>query len=89
MTIVLAYLMKKHGMSLSEALEHVKSRRPQASPNAGFMSQLQAFERFLHGALLPLLFLTNRCILLPKLAGVVCLLFYSMKHTHSPVPNSF
>ncbi|KAL6188717.1 hypothetical protein ACLB2K_040108 [Fragaria x ananassa] len=47
-TIVLAYLMKKHGMSLSEALEHVKSRRPQASPNAGFMSQLQAFERFLH-----------------------------------------
>ncbi|KAM5569281.1 dual specificity protein phosphatase 1-like [Rosa sericea] len=47
-TIVLAYLMKKHGMSLSEALEHVRSRRPQASPNAGFMSQLQDFERSLH-----------------------------------------
>ncbi|KAK3440880.1 hypothetical protein EUGRSUZ_B01140 [Eucalyptus grandis] len=48
-TIVVAYLMKKHGMSLSQALEHVKSRRPQASPNSGFMSQLQDYEKFLQG----------------------------------------
>uniref|UniRef100_A0A2P2JH78 protein-tyrosine-phosphatase n=1 Tax=Rhizophora mucronata TaxID=61149 RepID=A0A2P2JH78_RHIMU len=48
-TIVLAYLMKKHGMSLSQALEHVKSRRPQAGPNAGFISQLQEFEKSLQG----------------------------------------
>lgn len=51
MTIVVAYLMKKHGMNLSQALEHVKSRRPQAAPNSGFISQLQSFERALHGVL--------------------------------------
>ncbi|KAF7852307.1 hypothetical protein BT93_L4601 [Corymbia citriodora subsp. variegata] len=48
-TIVVAYLMKKHGMSFSQALEHVKSRRPQASPNSGFISQLQDYEKFLQG----------------------------------------
>ncbi|XP_056161705.1 dual specificity protein phosphatase 1-like isoform X2 [Syzygium oleosum] len=48
-TIVVAYLMKKHGMSLSQALEHVKSRRRQASPNSGFISQLQEYEKFLQG----------------------------------------
>lgn len=46
-TIVVAYLMKKHGMSLSQALEHVKSRRPQAAPNSGFILQLQNFEKAL------------------------------------------
>ncbi|CAK7333023.1 unnamed protein product [Dovyalis caffra] len=46
-TIVVAYLMKKHGMSLSEALAHVKSKRPQAGPNSGFISQLQDFEKSL------------------------------------------
>ncbi|KAK3440884.1 hypothetical protein EUGRSUZ_B01141 [Eucalyptus grandis] len=48
-TIVVAYLMKKHGMSLSQALEHVKSQRPQASPNSGFISQLEDYEKFLQG----------------------------------------
>ncbi|XP_044484650.1 dual specificity protein phosphatase 1-like [Mangifera indica] len=48
-TIVVAYLMKKHGMSLSEALKHVKSKRHQASPNPGFISQLQEFEKCLQG----------------------------------------
>ncbi|KAL7210270.1 hypothetical protein ACSBR1_031772 [Camellia fascicularis] len=43
-TIVVAYLMKKRGMSLSEALEHVRSKRPMAAPNSGFMSQLHEFE---------------------------------------------
>ncbi|OVA05514.1 Dual specificity phosphatase [Macleaya cordata] len=48
-TIVVAYLMKKRRMSLSQALEHVKSRRPLAAPNAGFMLQLQNFEKSLGG----------------------------------------
>ncbi|CAA2994697.1 dual specificity phosphatase 1-like [Olea europaea subsp. europaea] len=46
-TIVVAYLMMKNGMNLSEALEHVKRKRPVASPNSGFISQLQNFERSL------------------------------------------
>ncbi|KAF8401640.1 hypothetical protein HHK36_012586 [Tetracentron sinense] len=48
-TIVIAYLMKKHNMSLSQALDHVKSKRPQAAPNSGFMLQLQNFEESLRG----------------------------------------
>lgn len=49
-TVVVAYLMKKHGMSVSEALKHVKSKRPIASPNSGFMLQLQNFEKSLRGS---------------------------------------
>lgn len=49
-TIVVSYLMRKHGMSLSQALDHVKKRRPQAAPNLGFISQLQDFEKSLQGA---------------------------------------
>ncbi|XP_058192376.1 dual specificity protein phosphatase 1-like isoform X2 [Rhododendron vialii] len=48
-TIILAYLMKKYSMSVSEALKHVKSKRPIASPNSGFMTQLQNFEKSLQG----------------------------------------
>lgn len=55
MTIVVAYLMKKHGMSLSQAMGHVKSRRPQAAPNAGFLLQLQELEKSLQGSLLALI----------------------------------
>ncbi|XP_061990956.1 dual specificity protein phosphatase 1B-like [Rosa rugosa] len=50
-TIVLSYLMKKHGISLSHALEQVRSKRPQAAPNVGFISQLQDFEKSLQGSL--------------------------------------
>ncbi|XP_042967165.1 dual specificity protein phosphatase 1-like isoform X4 [Carya illinoinensis] len=50
-TIVVAYLMKKHGMSLLKALEHVKSRRSKAAPNSGFVSQLREFEKSLQGVL--------------------------------------
>ncbi|XP_062177157.1 dual specificity protein phosphatase 1 isoform X2 [Alnus glutinosa] len=46
-TIVVAYLMKKHGMSLDQALEHVKNRRAQAAPNSGFISQLKDLEKSL------------------------------------------
>ncbi|KAF8025797.1 hypothetical protein BT93_F2582 [Corymbia citriodora subsp. variegata] len=49
-TVVTAYLMKRHGMHLSRALEHVKTRRPQADPNTGFIVQLQDFESSLHNA---------------------------------------
>lgn len=44
-TIVVAYLMRKHGIGFSKAMELVKSRRPQAMPNFGFVSQLQQFEK--------------------------------------------
>ncbi|KAL2944794.1 Dual specificity protein phosphatase 1 [Bienertia sinuspersici] len=43
-TIILAYLIKKHGMTVSQALEYVRSKRPQASPNAGFIKQLQSLQ---------------------------------------------
>ncbi|KAJ0235737.1 Dual specificity protein phosphatase 1 [Hirschfeldia incana] len=48
-TIVIAYLMKKHGMTLTQALQHVQSIRPVASPNAGFIKQLQNLEKSLQG----------------------------------------
>ncbi|XP_060217684.1 dual specificity protein phosphatase 1-like isoform X7 [Lycium barbarum] len=48
-TIVIAYLMKKHGMSHSEAFQLVKSRRPVVSPNAGFMTQLENYDKTLKG----------------------------------------
>lgn len=48
-TIVVAYLMKKQGMSKSEALHHVRSKRSIASPNPGFRVQLKNFEKSLHG----------------------------------------
>lgn len=61
MTIVVAYLMKRHGMRLSEALAHVKSKRPQAGPNSGFISQLQDFEKSLQGALSLILLYVLTC----------------------------
>ncbi|KAL3626218.1 hypothetical protein CASFOL_029767 [Castilleja foliolosa] len=44
-TVVVAYLMFKNGMSLSEAMVHVKLKRPVASPNSGFMLQLEEYEK--------------------------------------------
>jgi len=32
-TVIVAYMMKTHGMSVFEALEHVGSTRPAACPN--------------------------------------------------------
>jgi protein phosphatase slingshot len=40
-TLVCAYLIKKHGMSVNAAIAHVKARRPKANPNSGFLLQLQ------------------------------------------------
>nr|CAB3473913.1 unnamed protein product [Digitaria exilis] len=47
--VVVAYLMKKHRMSLESALSLVRSKRPQVAPNEGFISQLENFEKFLQG----------------------------------------
>ncbi|XP_076920354.1 dual specificity protein phosphatase 1-like [Bidens hawaiensis] len=46
-TVVVAYLMKTHGMSSSKALNLVKSKRSVAAPNAGFILQLQRYEKSL------------------------------------------
>ncbi|XP_051184557.1 dual specificity protein phosphatase 1B isoform X1 [Lolium perenne] len=46
-TVVLAYLMNKHQMSLQSAMSLVKSKRAQIAPNEGFMSQLVNFEKSL------------------------------------------
>jgi len=43
-TIVIAYLMKYHKMTLKEAMEHVSEKRPIISPNLGFMNELRKFE---------------------------------------------
>nr|GEW28067.1 dual specificity protein phosphatase 1-like [Tanacetum cinerariifolium] len=44
---LLCHIDDKHGMSLSEALNLVKSKRSVASPNSGFMLQLQKYEKCL------------------------------------------
>lgn len=43
-SLCLAYLIKYHRMSLKDAYQHVKSRRPQIRPNVGFVKQLMEFE---------------------------------------------
>lgn len=49
-TVVTAYLMKQRAMRLSQALEHIKTRRHPAAPNRGFIVQLQDFESSVHSA---------------------------------------
>eukprot|EP00250_Pteridium_aquilinum_P002072 c12280_g1_i1 orf=534-1079(-) len=51
-TVVVAYLMNTYGMNFSEAFDLVRTKRPQASPNPGFVLQLKKFERKLKGALM-------------------------------------
>ncbi|XP_073008333.1 dual specificity protein phosphatase 1-like isoform X1 [Typha latifolia] len=48
-TVVVAYLMKTHQMSLARALSVVRSKRPHISPNVGFLTQLENFEKSLRG----------------------------------------
>lgn len=45
--------MKKRNMSLIEALDHVKNKRPQIAPNEGFIMQLHNFEKSLGGIIFP------------------------------------
>ena len=39
--------MEYHGMTLSQALDHVQHCRPQIQPNAGFWRQLQTYEQWI------------------------------------------
>lgn len=48
-TLVVAYLMRSHGMSLKAALGLVVRARPQVSPNTGFLQQLKKLEEELYG----------------------------------------
>lgn len=41
-TLICAYLIAKKKMTVSQAIKHVKDRRPIADPNRGFLVQLQA-----------------------------------------------
>uniref|UniRef100_M4BBR3 protein-tyrosine-phosphatase n=1 Tax=Hyaloperonospora arabidopsidis (strain Emoy2) TaxID=559515 RepID=M4BBR3_HYAAE len=43
-TIILAYLITRHGFTLSDALRELRRARPQAQPNTGFHRELIALE---------------------------------------------
>lgn len=44
-TIVIAYLMNRFGMSLPQAYNYVKSKRPEIGPNRHFMRTLVGYEQ--------------------------------------------
>jgi len=48
-TVTLVYLMKYRGMTLQDAYDHVKIRRPKVCPNSGFMAALIRYEKALYG----------------------------------------
>ncbi|KAF7975429.1 hypothetical protein HWV62_9553 [Athelia sp. TMB] len=48
-TIVAAYLMRRHSMSLFDALGKIITARQIASPNSGFLAQLKELDVSLHG----------------------------------------
>jgi hypothetical protein len=50
-TVVLAYLMKYHSMSLRDAWDFVRSRRPQVQPVNDYMHQLRLYEESIFGAI--------------------------------------
>mmetsp|Transcript_112529 Transcript_112529/g.223656 ORF Transcript_112529/g.223656 Transcript_112529/m.223656 type:complete len:1232 (-) Transcript_112529:86-3781(-) len=54
-TVVVAYLMKYEKMSLLDAHEHTRKRRPVASPRKEFVDQLGRFECQIHGVSVPTL----------------------------------
>ncbi|VDB95559.1 unnamed protein product [Peniophora sp. CBMAI 1063] len=47
-SIVIAYLMRKRGMTFDAALAYVRSRRACIKPNSGFVRCLQEWERSMH-----------------------------------------
>jgi len=49
-TILTAYLMKREGLPLKDAIQLVKGSRPNVSPNAGFRMQLKKFQNELFGS---------------------------------------
>ncbi|KAK3580491.1 hypothetical protein CHS0354_001092 [Potamilus streckersoni] len=48
-SLCIAYMMKYQRLTLKQAYEHVKKRRPVIRPNTGFWRQLIEFERRLFG----------------------------------------
>lgn len=44
-TLVIAYMMKRYRLSLKEAEQLVRSKRPFINPNPGFMKQLQLYDQ--------------------------------------------
>ena len=46
----LAYLLKYQKINLKDAVELVKSKRPVAAPNIGFMKQLKKYEFEIFGS---------------------------------------
>jgi atypical dual specificity phosphatase len=48
-TVVVAYLMKRRGMTLKVALGQIVRARPQVSPNPGFLRQLKDLEMEIFG----------------------------------------
>jgi len=49
-SMCLAYMMTRENKTLADAMNFVKSKRPQARPNAGFWKQLVALELATHGS---------------------------------------
>lgn len=47
-SIVIAYLIKQHNMTLPDALNYVKTKRWQCHPNSGFIAQLNIWENMVH-----------------------------------------
>lgn len=43
--IILAYIMRRLGVSLDSALSFMKKKRPKVNPNEGFMNQLKLYEK--------------------------------------------
>ena len=46
-SVVIAYLMRYHNMTYSQACAHVRDRRPWINPNPGFVNQLKRYETWL------------------------------------------
>jgi hypothetical protein len=46
-SVATAFLMKRHSISMDEALARIRARRPIMSPNPGFVAQLREFENLL------------------------------------------
>ena len=48
-TVCIAYLMNSKKIKKDEALSLIRVNRPQANPNQGFVTQLQAYQKIILG----------------------------------------
>jgi atypical dual specificity phosphatase len=64
-SLCIAYFMKYHGMTVDEAYQYVRARRPIIHPNIGFMRQLRDYEKRLNSkepeVVLPSLTFASEC----------------------------